>query len=65
MSESNMKQSLIAAIKFSKVENYKFDASSPNIHIGDSVVVETARGLQIGMVTGLEEQSELINKGIF
>jgi len=67
MAEQENTKSVIAAIKFSKVgKNYHFDASNlPQIQIGDSVVVETARGLQIGKVTNLEEQTEKLNQGVF
>ena len=46
-------QSNIVGIRFSKVGKvYQFDASSlPEITIGDSVIVDTVRGRQIGEIT--------------
>ena len=48
-------QTLVVGVRFSKVGKiYHFDASSiPDLRIGDSVVVETSRGWQLGEVAQL------------
>lgn len=50
-----MTYSLVAGIRFTKVGKlYHFDSSKfPDINIGDSVIVETSRGWQIGQVAQL------------
>lgn len=62
--------SLVVGLRFSKVGKvYHFDASNyPDMKLGDSVIVETSRGWQIGQVarifTGAEIESDAPLKSI-
>ena len=55
----------VVGVRFGKIGKiYNFDASSVNeVHVGDSVVVETARGWQIGQVAQLIENPPLPQEG--
>lgn len=57
---------VIVGVRFSKVGKiYHFDASMvPDVQPGDSVVVETSRGWQIGTVATLEPTPETLPEGL-
>ncbi|GAP06605.1 uncharacterized homolog of PSP1 [Anaerolinea thermolimosa] len=57
---------VIVGVRFSKVGKiYHFDASLvPDVQPGDSVVVETSRGWQIGTVATLEPTPETLPEGL-
>jgi cell fate regulator YaaT (PSP1 superfamily) len=54
-------QEIVVGVRFTKVGKlYNFDASiSPDIKLGDSVVVETSRGWQIGKVAEILRDDEI------
>ncbi len=56
---------LVAGVRFTKVGKiYHFDASGyPTIKLGDPVVVETARGTQLGFVTQLITEGDILSGG--
>ena len=58
-------QPLIVGIRFSRIGKiYHFDASHlPGIRIGDSVVVETSRGWQIGEVASIVKTPQKPSEG--
>jgi cell fate regulator YaaT (PSP1 superfamily) len=57
----------IVGIKFSKIgKNYYFDASKiPEIKIGDSLIVETSRGWQIGELTEIISDPEILKNASY
>ncbi|WP_298008748.1 MULTISPECIES: regulatory iron-sulfur-containing complex subunit RicT [Anaerolinea] len=57
---------VLVGVRFSKVGKiYHFDATLvPDVEVGDSVVVETARGLQIGTVAQIFPTPEEIPEGL-
>jgi len=57
----------IVGIKFSKIgKNYYFDASKLEaINIGDSLIVETSRGWQIGELTEIISDPEILNNAAY
>src|SRR5271157_5699843 len=58
-------QPFIVGVRFSKVGKiYHFDASKiPDLKIGDSVIVETSRGWQLGQVGAIVEKPETPPEG--
>jgi cell fate regulator YaaT (PSP1 superfamily) len=59
------KQAFVAGVRFSKIGKiYHFDASNfPDLKIGESVVVETSRGWQLGLVAQLLTSSDQGTEG--
>ncbi len=57
----------IVGIRFSKIgKNYYFDASKlSEIHIGDSLIVETSRGWQIGELTEIITDPEILKNAAY
>lgn len=57
----------IVGIKFSKIgKNYYFDASKlPEIKIGDSLIVETSRGWQIGELAEIITDPEILKNAAY
>ncbi len=57
----------IVGIKFSKIgKNYYFDASKiDEIHLGDAIVVETSRGWQIGELSEIVEDPEILKNASY
>ncbi len=62
----NLALPVIVGVRFSKVgKTYHFDATHvPDIQMGDSVVVETSRGWQLGWVSQLLPTPEAIPEGL-
>jgi cell fate regulator YaaT (PSP1 superfamily) len=58
---------IIVGIKFSKIgKNYYFDASKiPDVKIGDSIIVETSRGWQIGELSEIIEDPEILKNASY
>ncbi len=58
---------IIVGIKFSKIgKNYYFDASKiPEIKIGDSLIVETSRGWQIGELTEIISDLDILKNSSY
>jgi cell fate regulator YaaT (PSP1 superfamily) len=58
---------IIVGIKFSKIgKNYYFDASKiPEVKIGDSIIVETSRGWQIGELSEIIEDPEILKNASY
>jgi cell fate regulator YaaT (PSP1 superfamily) len=61
----NQQQLVVVGVRFSKVGKiYHFDASKiPDIKTGDSVIVETSRGWQIGQVAQIVDQPATPTEG--
>jgi len=60
-------QPFIVGVRFSKVGKiYHFDASKiPDLKIGDSVIVETSRGWQLGQIGAIIEKPEIPSEGVW
>lgn len=67
MEKTELSLPKIVGIKFSKIgKNYYFDASKlPGIKIGDSLIVETSRGWQIGELSEIITDPEILKNAAY